>query len=118
MTVFVVYMLMWVMWFPVHVYVNRKTPNRPLIKCSACGSYLYQRPRAKRWIFADRTACSLLLWFTVWRYGPSLIAIPLATILIIAWVLMTRRLIHAYWIWRHPLRCGEGGHLKPAPTPV
>lgn len=39
-----------------------------------------------------------------------LIAIPL----IFAVDTACDRLYHAYWLWRHPARCGGGGHYAPA----
>lgn len=100
-------------------FINRKFPNRLLLRCSACGSKLYQRPITRRWIFADSMAWALVAWIVIWRNPlPTGILITFFLILVLAWNSIVRHLVHAYWMWRHPFRCQDGGHVQPVPQSI
>jgi hypothetical protein len=97
-----------------------KLPNRVLIRCSSCGTKLYKYPHTKRWVFIDSMVWMLVAWVVVFRLYPH-ISGPLMWlmifILVFVWKSAQRRLVHAYFMWRHPWRCQDGGHFAPAPQP-
>jgi len=43
-----------------------------------------------------------------------LVVIPLTALVAIA----EDRLYHAWWAWRHPVRCQGGGHAEPESSPT
>lgn len=113
---FIIYMLTVVVFGLVFPRVPHKAPNYVLIHCTACGSKLYQRPSTKRWAFVDTLGWGLIAWFVVWQHHlPFFISFVFAVVLVFAWTIAVRRVVHAYWLWRHPLRCQGGGHLNPVP---
>lgn len=113
---FIIYMLAAFVWGLAFGRITRRVPNLILIRCSTCGSRLYQRPSTKRWRCADTMAWAFVAWMVVWRHHfPHLVAIAFALVLLVAWMETVQRVVHAYWMWRHPLRCQGGGHFNPVP---
>lgn len=99
-------------------WLIKRQPNRLLIKCSACGAKLYMNPTTKRWWWADMMAWVLVAWFTVWRAAPhvsSVITLVMFFTSLFVWNMAVTRLVHAYFMWRHPIRCQGGGHFVPQP---
>lgn len=95
-----------------------RTYNRVLLRCSACGAKLHTHPTTKRWWWIDMMAWVLVAWFTVWRSAPYVsfgITILFFFVSLVVWGMAVKRLVHAYWMWRHPWRCQGGGHLDPVP---
>lgn len=96
-------------------FMRKRLPNRVLIQCLACGSKLYQYPSTYRWGFVDRMLWALVAWVVVFRHHPPLgIMIALVFVLMFTWAIVVCRIVHAYFVWRHPFRCQGGGHTKPA----
>lgn len=91
-------------------------PNPVLLRCSACGSKLYQRPSTKRWAWVDMMVWCLMAWLIIWRHNfPIGASIALFFVTLFAWSATVNRVVHAYWMWRHPIRCQGGGHVVPLP---
>lgn len=114
---FVFYMLVSAFWAALTVrFLRGRVPNRILIRCSACGSKLYQRPTTYRWAIIDYMAWALVAWVVVFRHQlPLTIMIPLVLVLLVVWAVTVHRLVRTYFFWRHPIRCQGGGHAKPVP---
>lgn len=94
----------------------RRFPNQVLMRCSACGAKLYSRPSTKRWAWLDMMAWCAMAWFTIWRHSfPVGASVLLFFVTMVAWNTAVNRLVHAYWVWRHPIRCQGGGHVAPLP---
>src|ERR1044071_1674995 len=91
--------------------------NQTILRCSACGSCLRQYwLRFSGWVaglqwmayigvlsvcneffFGDLPGMSFALFSLLFSY---------------AFFLSVNRLYHAWWGWRHPVRCQGGGHVE------
>lgn len=117
---FVIYMIANATWAVLmHFALNRlRLPNRMVFRCLTCGSKLYFRPSTYRWTFIDQMAWALVAWVVVFRFRyqlPPGTMITLTFVLLFAWAVVVRRTVRAYFLWRHPVRCQGGGHVKPVP---
>lgn len=98
--------------------LERRIPNPAVLQCGACGSRMHVRPVGVG-AFLSNFAWSLSTYFVVWRVRPPIpIGLVMVLVMAIPVQITLTRIYYAYWRHRHPLRCGEGGHLKPAPTLV
>lgn len=98
------------------VPLSLKYPNPMLIRCPACGSKLYSRPSTKRWAWVDTMVWCAMGWFIIWRHHfPVGYSVALFFVTLVAWNATVNRVVHAYWMWRHPVRCQGGGHVAPLP---
>lgn len=99
-------------------FLEPLTANPALFECMSCGSRMYTRPR-RVGAFIECLAWNLTADILVWRSHPSpIVGIGLLLLIVFPFVIAAKRIYHTYWLWRHPLRCGEGGHFKPAPVPT
>lgn len=91
--------------------------NLPVLRCSVCDAYMYRfRPKGWRWRLTEHILFQIVACITVWRINPPpIIGILLVFVIGLAFVTGFTRSYHAYWLWRHPIRCQGGGHLKPVP---
>lgn len=93
-----------------------KAYNQALAKCPACGNKMTKYAWSRSWIVVD-----MVLWICLLAtVGLLYIAMtPLNFVVIMTigffWNQGKTRLYHAYWMWRHPLRCEKGGHAAPVP---
>lgn len=89
--------------------------NPVLLKCSSCESKMKQHAWNRVWLIGDWCVWILFLSVTnLWNLKlpvPWLILIFIS--LSIAWNTARDRLYQAHWTWRHPVRCGKGGHAEP-----
>lgn len=97
---------------------DKKLPNPILLRCSGCGSKLHMRPKGK-WGVLERMIYAFAIWLAILRLDlPVGISIAFVVIFVFAWGSAVESLTHAYWTWRHPLRCDGGGHTKAVPQPT
>jgi hypothetical protein len=99
-------------------FIDKRMYNPVIARCGTCQAKMYLHPRGKA-AFVGLMAWLTLSYLTVWRFNPPFI-LGEAVLLVLAIPanIAANRTYHAYWRWRHPLRCDGGGHLKPAPTHV
>lgn len=94
-----------------------KRLNPVLSKCSACGAECRRRVPGRLLILDFVLWCvfcfTALNFTSRLSFGSSML-ITLMFALVWSWA--SRRVYHAWFIWRHPTRCGGGGEPEPQPT--
>ena len=88
--------------------------GRILKRCSACNKPLHQRlPGLKL------NALSMVIWVLLANWMTKGIEGPMGIMILVVAVFFylsaERRIYHAIWYWRHPVRCQGGGHAAPLP---
>lgn len=91
--------------------------NRTLARCSACGA------ECKQHVYGWMKAAEFVSWFVFasvclrWLNRLPLVAGVLVGLpFVMLWFSACDRLYHAWFLRRHPARCGGGGEPEPEPT--
>lgn len=105
------------LWYVLGIPIRKRTYNPALLRCSACGAKMYRTQTTGWGGYLSYMTFQIIFWFCVWRLNPPfLIGIGMLLVLLVPLMMATDRTYHAYWRWRHPLRCDGGGHIVPAPS--
>lgn len=90
--------------------------NPVVCRCSACEKPMHVEVPGWR-----LNALCFVVWmgFGLWlvQDWPVVAMLVVIAPLSIVWRLAENRTYHAFWRWRHPLRC-QGGHAEPEPEPA
>ena len=91
-------------------------PNRILVVCGSCGAKMYQRARglwyAGYWVMWMAFVLGVLA--PIDPHASWGVALLIGLVFSFPFNIAYGRLYHAYWLWRHPLRCEKGGHAEPS----